>query len=265
MSKTTDESRGRASQFTPFEWGTIILLAGLANASTFLEELLARTLNAPAVTGVIPDRPINYLLWGLAVALALRIARRDGTATLYMTITGMIFAVIQPAGIAWAFGFVLAGVVIDTYLSGRRALALAEVAILTLVASLVNRSPGLQQLLNSVTLDLSALLGIKVPFFALMLIVILASLFGRLHFQFLGRPTEEYAASLSDTMVGVTLQPFIVVLVTPSILSRTPLEATREAPMAFLAVVGSILLSSLLGGILGFGLAGRVRRRLGLD
>ncbi|MFQ5812839.1 MAG: hypothetical protein ACE5I2_06580 [Anaerolineae bacterium] len=182
MSNTNNEPQGHASQFTPFEWGTIILLAGLANASTFLEELLARTLNASAVTSVIPDKPINYLLWGLTVALALRIAKRDGTATLYMTITGMVFAVVQPAGILWACGFVLAGVVIDTYMSGRRALALAEVAILTVVASMVNRSPELQRLLSSATLDLRGLLGIEVPFFALMLIVILASLFGAFAF-----------------------------------------------------------------------------------
>lgn len=262
MSNATNRSHDPISRFSPFEWAAIIVLASLANISTFLEEFLTRTFDS-SVRVLLPDRPIHYLLWGLTVALAIRIARRDGTATLYMMIAGAVFAVIQPAGIVWAFGFVLAGIVIDTYMSGRRTLALVEVGLLVLVASVINRNPGLQQLLNSVNLDLAPISGIRVPFLAVMLIVILASIFGRLHFQFLSRPTAEYASNFPDTMVGVTLHPVIGVFIIPSFLGRTALTLP-ETPIVFFAVAASILLSSLLGGSLGFGIAERVRQRLGL-
>lgn len=265
MPNISNKSPDHASQFTPFEWATILLLATVANAATFLEELLISTLGSAGIAGMIPGAPINYLLWGLTVAMALRIARRDGTATLYTAVTGAIFALVQPARITWAFGFVLAGIIIDTYVSGRRALALAEVAGVTLVATLLNRSAVLQQLFNRVTLDLRVPFGIEVPFFAVMVIVILATLFGRLHFQVLRRPTQAYTSSLSDTMVGVTLQPFIAVLVAPSLFSQSWLAPFRETPMLALALIASILFSSVVGGVLGFGLADQIRPRLGLD
>jgi hypothetical protein len=262
--------------FTVFELVMIAVMAALENASTFLQQFLLGLLNLSGPIGFVATNLIGYVMWGTTLALALRIAKKNGTATLYMAVNGGLYVFWQGYGLLWWPAWMLGGVLIDAFVSGRKRFAGIGYALAALVTLVVNLSTGLSAegnpvhsglaaLLFNAVFDINDFLGMGIPWVAWLLMIVGAVVAGVLHFRVLRPPTDEYAADRLTVALGAMLYPLTVALTNFGIIARNMFGYTKNSTGVYFAVAASMIVAGLIGGFIGHAIAEQVRNALGRE